>query len=261
MNSGTLYLIPTPLGADDIAWTTPAAVRQCAARLGHYIVEHPKTARQFLKQIGCILPLQEIRMQVLNEHTPFNELEGLLAPLLAGNDVGLLSEAGCPAVADPGAGLVRLAHQRNLRVVPLVGPSSILLALMASGLNGQRFVFRGYLPAERSKRVSKIVELERDSIARDQTQIFIETPYRNQKLLESLVFTCHDDTVLCIACNLTLASEYISTRTVREWRHSLPELNEKPAIFLLQGNEEPSNKSSVTPASKIRAKEGSRRRP
>ena len=261
MNSGTLYLIPTPLGADDIAWTTPAAVRQCAAGLGHYIVEHPKTARQFLKQIGCILPLQEIRMQVLNEHTPFNELEGLLAPLLAGNDVGLLSEAGCPAVADPGAGLVRLAHQRNLRVVPLVGPSSILLALMASGLNGQRFVFRGYLPAERSKRVSKIVELERDSIARDQTQIFIETPYRNQKLLESLVFTCHDDTVLCIACNLTLASEYISTRTVREWRHSLPELNEKPAIFLLQGNEEPSNKSSVTPASKIRAKEGSRRRP
>lgn len=261
MNSGTLYLIPTPLGADDIAWTTPAAVRQCAAGLGHYIVEHPKTARQFLKQIGCILPLQEIRMQVLNEHTPFNELEGLLAPLLAGNDVGLLSEAGCPAVADPGAGLVRLAHQRNLRVVPLVGPSSILLALMASGLNGQRFVFRGYLPAERSKRVSKIVELERDSIARDQTQIFIETPYRNQKLLESLVFTCHDDTVLCIACNLTLASEYISTRTVREWRHSLPELNDKPAIFLLQGNEEHSNKSSVTPASKIRAKEGARRRP
>lgn len=261
MNSGTLYLIPTPLGADDIAWTTPAAVRQCAAGLGHYIVEHPKTARQFLKQIGCILPLQEIRMQVLNEHTPFNELEGLLAPLLAGNDVGLLSEAGCPAVADPGAGLVRLAHQRNLRVVPLVGPSSILLALMASGLNGQRFVFRGYLPAERSKRVSKIIELERDSIARDQTQIFIETPYRNQKLLESLVFTCHDDTVLCIACNLTLASEYISTRTVREWRHSLPELNDKPAIFLLQGNEEHSNKSSVTPASKIRAKEGARRRP
>jgi 16S rRNA (cytidine1402-2'-O)-methyltransferase len=261
VNSGTLYLIPTPLGADDIAWTTPAAVRQCAAGLGHYIVEHPKTARQFLKQIGCILPLQEIRMQVLNEHTPFNELEGLLAPLLAGNDVGLLSEAGCPAVADPGAGLVRLAHQKNLRVVPLVGPSSILLALMASGLNGQRFVFRGYLPAERSKRVSKIVELERDSIARDQTQIFIETPYRNQKLLESLVFTCHDDTVLCIACNLTLASEYISTRTVREWRHSLPELNDKPAIFLLQGNEEHSNKSSVTPASKIRAKEGARRRP
>jgi 16S rRNA (cytidine1402-2'-O)-methyltransferase len=261
VNSGTLYLIPTPLGADDIAWTTPAAVRQCAAGLGHYIVEHPKTARQFLKQIGCILPLQEIRMQVLNEHTPFNELEGLLAPLLAGNDVGLLSEAGCPAVADPGAGLVRLAHQRNLRVVPLVGPSSILLALMASGLNGQRFVFRGYLPAERSKRVSKIVELERDSIARDQTQIFIETPYRNQKLLESLVFTCHDDTVLCIACNLTLASEYISTRTVREWRHSLPELNDKPAIFLLQGNEEHSNKSSVTPASKIRAKEDARRRP
>ncbi|MEO6825378.1 MAG: SAM-dependent methyltransferase [Nitrosospira sp.] len=261
MNSGTLYLIPTPLGADDSAWTIPAAVRQCAAGIVHYIVEHPKTARQFLKHIGCILPLQEIRMQVLNEHTPLKEFSNLLAPLLAGNDVGLLSEAGCPAVADPGAGLVRLAHQRNLRVVPFVGPSSILLALMASGLNGQRFVFHGYLPAKRNERISKIIELEGDSIAHDQTQIFIETPYRNQKLLESLVFTCHDDTVLCIACNLTLASEYISTRTVREWRHSLPELNDKPAIFLLQGNEEPSSKSSVTSAaSKIRAKEGARRR-
>ena len=260
MNFGTLYLIPTPLGADDIAWTIPAAVRQCTAGLGHYIVEHPKTARQFLKQIGCVLPLQKIRMQVLNEHTPLKEFANLLAPLLAGNDVGLLSEAGCPAVADPGAGLVRLAHQKNLRVVPFVGPSSILLALMASGLNGQRFVFHGYLPAEKNKRVSKIIELERDSIARDQTQIFIETPYRNQKLLESLVFTCHDDTVLCIACNLTLASEYISTRTVKEWKHSLPELNDKPAIFLLQGNQEPSNKSSMAPvASKIR-KKGTRRR-
>ena len=235
MNSGTLYLIPAPLGEGDIAWMIPAAVRQCIAGLGHYVVEHPKTARQFLKQIGCILPLQQISMQVLNEHTQPKELSGLLTPLLAGNDVGLLSEAGCPAVADPGAGLVRLAHQKNLRVVPLVGPSSILLALMASGLNGQRFVFHGYLPVEKSQRVKTIVELERDSIARDQTQIFIETPYRNQKLLESLVFTCHDDTVLCVACNLTLASEYISTRTVKEWKNTLPDLNNKPAIFLLQG--------------------------
>lgn len=235
MNPGTLYLIPTPLGGGDIAWMIPAAVRHCIAGLGHYVVEHPKTARQFLNQIGCILPLQQISMQVLNEHTQTKELASLLGPLLAGNDVGLLSEAGCPAVADPGAGLVRLAHQKNLRVVPLVGPSSILLALMASGLNGQRFVFHGYLPIEKSKRVKTIVELERDSIARDQTQIFIETPYRNQKLLESLLFTCHDDTVLCIACNLTLASEYISTKTVKEWKGTLPDLDNKPAIFLLQG--------------------------
>ena len=254
MNFGTLYLIPTPLGDNDIAWVIPAAVRQCIAGLGDYIVEHPKTARQFLKQVGCILPLQKIRMQVLNEHTPVKEFASLLAPLLAGTDVGLLSEAGCPAVADPGAGLVRLAHQRKVRVVPLVGPSSILLALMASGLNGQRFVFHGYLPAEKNKRVSTLVELERVSIACDQTQIFIETPYRNQKLLESLVFTCHDDTVLCIACNLTLASEYISTRTMGEWKRALPELHDKPTIFLLQGNQPPSNKFSVKPvvASKIR---------
>lgn len=236
MNSGTLYLIPTPLGEGDIAWMIPAAVRQCIAGLGHYIVEHPKTARQFLKQIGCILPLQTIRMQVLNEHTQLKEFANLLAPLLAGNDIGLLSEAGCPAVADPGAGLIRLAHQKNVRVVPLVGPSSILLALMASGLNGQRFVFHGYLPVEKNRRIRTIVDLEKDSIARDQTQIFIETPYRNQKLLESLVFTCNNDTVLCIACNLTLASETISTRTVREWKRALPDLRDKPTIFLLQGN-------------------------
>ncbi|KIO49807.1 SAM-dependent methyltransferase [Nitrosospira sp. NpAV] len=235
MSSGTLYLIPTLLGGGDIAWVIPAAVRQRIASLGHYVVEHPKTARQFLKQIGCILPLQQISMQVLNEHTRIKELANLLGPLLAGNDVGLLSEAGCPAVADPGAGLVRLAHQKNLRVVPLVGPSSILLALMASGLNGQRFAFHGYLPVEKNERISSIIELERNSIARDQTQIFIETPYRNQKLLESLVLTCRDDTVLCVACNLTLENEYISTRTIKEWKSALPDLNNKPTIFLLQG--------------------------
>lgn len=236
MNSGTLYLIPTPLGEGDIAWVIPPAVRQCIAGLSNYIVEHPKTARQFLKQIGCTLPLQKIRMQLLNEHTPLKEVSNLLAPLLSGSDVGLLSEAGCPAIADPGAGLVRLAHQKNVRVVPFVGPSSILLALMASGLNGQRFVFHGYLPTEKNERVQTIVELERNSRVRNQTQIFIETPYRNQKLLESLVSTCRDNTVLCIACNLTLASEYISTRIVKEWRHALPQLNDKPAIFLLQSN-------------------------
>lgn len=174
-------------------------------------------------------------MQVLDEHTQAKEFENLLSPLLAGSDIGLLSEAGCPAVADPGAGLVRLAHQKKIRVVPLVGPSSILLALMASGLNGQRFVFHGYLPVETSKRVKKIIELEKDSIVRDQTQIVIETPYRNQKLLESIISCCRDDTSLCIACNLTLADECISTRAVREWKHALPDIHNKPAIFLLHG--------------------------
>lgn len=235
VNPGTLYLIPTPLGEGDINWMIPVAVKQCIAGLGHYIVEHPKTARQFLKKIDTILPLQKIRMQVLNEHTQLKEFANLLEPLLAGNDIGLLSEAGCPAVADPGAGLVRLAHQKNLRVVPLVGPSSILLALMASGLNGQRFVFHGYLPIEKNKRAGKIIELEKDSIARDQTQIFIETPYRNQRLLESIALTCRNDTSLCIACNLTLADEYISTKTIQEWKRAFPDLREKPAIFLLHG--------------------------
>lgn len=235
MSSGILYLIPSPLGASDLAWTIPPAVRQCIASLEYYIVEHPKTARQFLKQTGHALPLQKIRMQTLDEHTQATEFENLLAPLIVGKDAGLLSEAGCPAIADPGAGLVRLAHQKKIRVVPLVGPSSILLALMASGLNAQRFVFHGYLPVENSKRIKKISELEKKSVAGDQTQVFIETPYRNQKLLESITSTCRDSTVLCIACNLTLASEYIATRTIREWKHSLPELNNKPAVYLLHG--------------------------
>jgi 16S rRNA (cytidine1402-2'-O)-methyltransferase len=235
VSSGTLYLIPSPLGAGDLTWIIPPAVRQCIAGLDHYIVEHPKTARQFLKQVGSALPLQQITMHVLDEHTHAREFENLLAPLLAGKDIGLLSEAGCPAVADPGAGLVRLAHQEKIRVVPLVGPSSILLALMASGLNGQRFVFHGYLPVENDRRIKKIIELEKNSRDHDQTEIFIETPYRNQKLLRSIVDTCHDSTFLCIACNLTLGSEFISTRTIREWEHSLPDLNNKPTVFLLHG--------------------------
>ena len=235
MNAGTLYLIPAPLGLGDIAWTIPSAVRQCIAGLNHFIVEHPKTARQFLKQVGCALPIQQISMEVLDEHTRPAEFEKLLAPVLSGHDTGVLSEAGCPAIADPGTGLVRLAHQKNIRVVPLVGPSSILLALMASGLTGQQFVFHGYLPVEPDRRTKKLVQLEKESIARDQTQIFIETPYRNQKLLESIVLACLGGTPLCIASNLTLAGEFISTRTIKEWKHALPNLSNQPTVFLLHG--------------------------
>jgi 16S rRNA (cytidine1402-2'-O)-methyltransferase len=235
VNGGILYLIPVPLGLGDIAWAIPPAVRQHISGLGHFIVEHPKTARQFLKQIGCILPIQTIKMEVLDEHTRVTEFEKLLLPVLAGNDTGLLSEAGCPAIADPGAGLVRLAHQKNIRIRPLVGPSSILLALMASGLNGQRFVFHGYLPVEPDRRANTLVQLEKDSIARDQTQIFIETPYRNQKLLESILHACRGGTVLCVASNLTLAGETISTRTVNDWKQALPDLHNHPAVFLLHG--------------------------
>ena len=235
MNAGTLYLIPAPLGSGDIAWTIPTAVRECIAGLNHFIVEHPKTARQFLKQVGCALPIQQISMAVLDEHTRPTEFEKLLAPVLSGHNTGVLSEAGCPAIADPGTGLVRLAHQKNIRVVPLVGPSSILLALMASGLTGQQFVFHGYLPVESDRRTKKLVQLEKESIARDQTQIFIETPYRNQKLLESITLACLEGTLLCIASNLTLAGEFISTRTIKEWKRALPNLNNQPTVFLLHG--------------------------
>ena len=233
--TGTLYLIPSPISQESIAWVLPTAVQQCVAGLSHFIVEHPKTARQFLKQIGCKQALQELQMQILNEHTSSKDLPGFLKPLLAGNDVGLLSEAGCPAVADPGAELIRLAHANNITVSPLVGPSSILLALMASGLNGQRFAFHGYLPVESVARASRIVELEKLSISLQQTQIFIEAPYRNQKLLEQLASVCRDTTDLCIASHLTFSSEMVITKPIKEWRCSLPDINKIPSIFLLYG--------------------------
>lgn len=233
--TGKLYLIPTPISQETIAWVMPLAVQQCVAEISHYIVEHPKTARQFLKQINSKYPLQELKMQILNEHTPSKDLLALLDPVLAGHDMGLLSEAGCPAVADPGAGLVRLAHKNNITVVPLVGPSSILLALMASGLNGQHFAFNGYLPIESEARAGKLMELEKLSVSRDQTQIFIEAPYRNQKLLEQLVKVCSDNTDLCIASYLTFSSEMVATKSVKEWRRSLPDINKIPTIFLLHG--------------------------
>ena len=233
--AGTLYLIPSPISQENIAWVLPAAVQQCVAGLSHFIVEHPKTARQFLKQIGCEQPLQALQMQILNEHTPSKDLPELLQPLLAGHDVGLLSEAGCPAVADPGAELIRLAHKNNIAVMPLVGPSSILLALMASGLNGQCFAFHGYLPVESAARVQKIMELEKLSASLQQTQIFIEAPYRNQKLLEQLVSVCRDTTDLCIASHLTFSSEMVITKPIKEWRRSLPDINKIPSIFLLYG--------------------------
>ncbi len=233
--TGKLYLIPTPISQENIAWALPSAVQQCIAEIAHFIVEHPKTARQFLKQIDCKHSLQELSMQTLNEHTPAKDLLALLDPIFAGHDVGLLSEAGCPAVADPGAELVRLAHNNNIKVMPLVGPSSILLALMASGLNGQRFTFHGYLPVESTARASRIVELEKLSISLKQTQIFIEAPYRNQKLLEQLINVCCDSTDLCIASHLTFSSELVATKSVKEWKLSLPDINKIPTIFLLHG--------------------------
>lgn len=233
MTTGTLYLIPTPLGDAPLDLTLPIGVRQIAARLEMFIVEHPKTARTVLKQYGTEHPLQQIQMQVLNKDTPAKELEGLLQPLLAGKDVGLMSEAGCPAVADPGANLVHLAHEKHIRVRPLVGPSAILLAVMASGMSGQRFAFHGYLPVEKTERARKIRSLEIESQNRRETEVFIETPYRNNQMLAELANSCQPDTLIGVACDLTLESEYIRVQPAAAWKKTPPELDRRPAIFLL----------------------------
>lgn len=232
--SGTLYLIPAPLGEDDnLDAVLPEQVRLIALTLDTFVAENAKTARHVLKRYGITKPLQEIAIATLDEHTPQEKIKELLAPLLAGKDVGLMSEAGCPAVADPGAQLVRLAHEKTIRVVPLVGPSSLLLALMGSGMNGQSFVFHGYLPANHEARIKKLTEIEKESRSRRQTQLFIEAPYRNQQMLEAILTTCRPDTLLCLATDLTQASESIITRAVSAWKKKPPEIHKKPTIFLL----------------------------
>jgi 16S rRNA (cytidine1402-2'-O)-methyltransferase len=233
MTTGILYLIPTTLGESPLSSIIPEQVRKIAASLTVFVAENPKTTRQYLKQLELTTPLQDIEIFTLDKHTKPAQLEQFLQPALAGKDLGLVSEAGCPAVADPGALLVRLAHKKGIRVVPLVGPSSILLALMASGMNGQAFAFHGYLPIQKPERCKKVAELEKESAVRNQTQIFIETPYRNQALLEDLVQTCEPGTELCIATDITLDSEHIETRAISEWRKKLPDINKRPTIFLL----------------------------
>ena len=233
MPTGTLYLIPAPLGDSALDAILPLEVRSIAARLDTFVVEHAKTARAFLKQIETQTPLQQLNLMVLDEHTPESELPALLEPLRAGKDVGLLSEAGCPAVADPGSNLVRLAHQQGIRVVPLVGPSSILLGLMASGLSGQRFTFHGYLPVDKAERKHQLQALEQAARSHDETQIFIETPYRNRQMLEAIIECCGSDTALCVATDVTLDSEMILTKSVAEWKKQLPEIDKRPTVFLL----------------------------
>jgi 16S rRNA (cytidine1402-2'-O)-methyltransferase len=232
--SGTLYLLPTLLG--DTPWPTvlPAGSQALACRLQNFIVENAKTARAALKWLGHPIPIREIAIEQLPEALVQPEIDRLLRPLHAGQDVGLMSEAGCPGVADPGAPLIRRAHETGISVKPLVGPSSLLLALMASGLDGQRFAFHGYLPAREPERSKRIAELEKESRQKNQTQLFIETPYRNTALLDALLDTCHPDTLLTLASDLTLASESITTRRIGDWRQSpRPNLDRRPSVFLL----------------------------
>jgi 16S rRNA (cytidine1402-2'-O)-methyltransferase len=230
---GTLYLIPVSLGETDATNVMPQTTLAVVHRLRRFIVENPKSARRLLKSAAYPLPLRDAHMTTLDEHTPSRELTGLLAPLLEGEDCGLMSEAGCPAVADPGAELVRLAHAHGVRVVPLVGPSAILLALMACGLNGQRFAFHGYLPVESAARGRKLRELEDESGRSGAAQIFMEVPYRNGALLQAVLERCRGDTLLCIATELTLPGESIATRAISEWKKNPPALDRRPAMFVL----------------------------
>lgn len=234
MKSGTLYLIPVPLGAVAPETVLSAAVIERIRPLTHFVVENAKSARAFLKAIDTLHPLQSLHLAELDEHTPQEALPRLLDPLKAGNDLGLVSEAGCPAVADPGAGLVALAHEAGIRVVPLVGPSSLLLALMASGLDGQRFAFLGYLPSKAAERTQALRQVEAESRKQRQTQIFIETPYRNRQMLEAILAACQNSTRLCMATDLTLPGESIVTQTIAEWKkRTPPEIERRPTVFLL----------------------------
>lgn len=226
---GTLYLIPVALGGHHAADLIPPATIEAAHKLRTFIAESAKSARAFLKSIAHPRPLQELRFHTLDEHT--RDVAPLLELLLSGEDCGMMSEAGAPAVADPGSALVRHAHAAGIRVVPLAGPSSILLALMASGLNGQRFAFHGYLPVDRAERARVIKALE--ARAGHETQIFIETPYRNGALLSALFEHCRGDTLLCIAADLTLPTESVTARAIAEWKKKPPILDRRPAVFLL----------------------------
>ena len=245
---GILYLIPNTLGqseidaVDPLAHIIPAEVQARTAKLDYFIAENAKTTRAFLKLIGTrnvlAKPIQEIRIAELNVNTDAKNLPTLLGPILAGQDAGLISEAGVPAVADPGANLVRLAHAHGIQVKPLVGPSSLLLAVMASGLSGQNFAFNGYLPIDATARIKRIKQLEERSRAEKQTQFFIETPYRNAGMLESLAATCNGNTLISVATDLTLPSENIQTKTAAKWKAECasgktPDFHKKPTVFLL----------------------------
>jgi len=230
---GTLYLLPNTLGDTAAEAVIPAAALHRARSLDYFIAENPKSARAFLKRIGYPRALQELRIERLDHNTHPRDIPALLETVLGGRDAGLLSEAGMPAVADPGAALVRIAHEKGVRVVPMVGPSSIVLALAASGLEGQRFAFHGYLPVKQSELADALKELERQSQRLNQTQIFIETPYRNDATLGAVLRALRDDTLVCVAADLTLESEMVRTRRAAAWRREAPQLKGRPAVFLL----------------------------
>jgi 16S rRNA (cytidine1402-2'-O)-methyltransferase len=230
---GTLYLIPTTLGASDLKSVFPDNNSLIINKLNYFIVENVRTARRFLKAVNRETDINTLHFLELNEHTEKIDFQQFIEPLLGGNNVGVISEAGCPCIADPGANIVEIAHKHNIKIVPLVGASSILLSLMASGFNGQNFAFNGYLPIDKNTRIKRLKALENRVFVENQTQIFIETPYRNNALLEDIFQNLKPQTKLCIACELTTANEFIKTSFISEWQKQKYDFNKKSAIFLI----------------------------
>jgi 16S rRNA (cytidine1402-2'-O)-methyltransferase len=231
--NGRIYLIPVTLGGDDYLKVIPGKVLDIARHLRFFIVENIRSARRFLRMIDSEFPINETIFFELNKHTADSEIATFLEPVLNGFDLGIMSEAGLPGIADPGAKIVALAHKKKISVTPLSGRSSIIMALISSGLNGQNFTFNGYLPVKPGERIARIRELERKA-SEGYAQIFMETPYRNQKMLESIISICNNDTQLCIAADVTLPTEMILTMRISEWKREIPSINDRPVVFILQ---------------------------
>lgn len=231
---GKLYLIPVTLGDTPPLEVMPGMVQNIIETIDQYVVENEKTARRFIKQICPKKPQPSLKLHALNKHTDPTEIPNFLDACLSGTSMGLMSEAGVPGVADPGAEVVRIAHEKGIQVVPLVGPSSILMAMMSSGMNGQNFAFTGYLPIDQKEKRNELKRLERLSKDYDQAQLFIETPYRNNKMLDELCNTLNGNTRLCIACDITLPTEFIVTKPISVWKSNKPDLHKRPALFIIQ---------------------------
>lgn len=233
MTNPVLYLIPVLLGETAIDQVIPNYNKEVVSELKFFIVENIRTARRFLKKCDPDIDIDSLTFYELNKHTEQKDIFDFLNPMKLGESIGVMSEAGCPGVADPGADVVAIAQQRGYKVMPLVGPSSMLMAIMASGFNGQSFAFEGYLPINSNERISKLKQLEARSYKENQTQLFIETPYRNQKLAEDILQHCKPQTLLCIATNISCEDEQITTKSIKAWKSKLPDLNKKPTVFLI----------------------------
>ncbi|WP_321285631.1 SAM-dependent methyltransferase [uncultured Sunxiuqinia sp.] len=229
----SLYLIPITLGDSELNTVIPENHKRIILSISHFIVENIRTTRRFLKKVDRNIDIDSLHFYELNKHTNKNQLHSYLDPIKQNLPVGIMSEAGCPGVADPGAEVVRIAHEQSVRVVPLVGPSSILLAMMASGMNGQNFAFNGYLPIKKGEKAMQIKHLESRIYSENQSQLFIEAPYRNLQLLDDLLQNCQPQTELCVACDLTLETEFIKTQSISNWKKSKPDIQKRPAIFIL----------------------------